>query len=55
MNEEIYIKQIETLPGGRLVLRSLNRNYDPVEVDLQGDLADSVRVIGRVIWWCREA
>ena len=55
VNEEIYIKQIETLPGGRLVLRSLNRNYDPVEVDLQGDLADSVRVIGRVIWWCREA
>lgn len=55
VNEEIYIKQIETLPGGRLVLRSLNRNYDPIEVDLQGDLADSVRVIGRVIWWCREA
>ena len=55
VNEEIYIKQIETLPGGRLVLRSLNRNYAPLEVNLQEDLADSVRVIGRVIWWCREA
>ena len=55
VNEEIYIKQIETLPGGRLVLRSLNRNYAPIEVNLQEDLADSVRVIGRVIWWCREA
>lgn len=55
VNEEIYIKQIETLPGGRLVLRSLNRSYDPIEVDLQGDLADFVRIIGRVIWWCREA
>lgn len=55
VNEEIYIKQVETLPGGRLVLRSLNRNYAPIEVDLRGDLADSVRILGRVIWWCREA
>lgn len=55
VNEEIYVKQIETLPGGRLVLRSLNTRYDPIEISLGGDLADSVRVIGRVIWWCREA
>lgn len=55
VNEEIYIKQIETLPGGRLVLRSLNERYAPIEISLRGDLADSVRVIGRVIWWCREA
>jgi len=54
VNEEIYIKQIETLPGGRLVLRSLNPRYEPIEVSLGGDLADSVRIIGRVIWWCRE-
>ena len=38
VNEEIYIKQIETLPGGRLVLRSLNRNYAPIEVNLQEDI-----------------
>ncbi len=55
VNEEIYIKQIETLPGRRMVLRSLNERYAPIEVDLRGDLADSVHVIGRVIWWCREA
>lgn len=55
VNEEIYIKQIETLPGGRLVLRSLNERYAPIEINLRGDLGDSVRVIGRVIWWCREA
>lgn len=55
VNEEIYIKQIETLPGGRLILRSLNERYEPIEVSLRGDLADSVRIIGRVIWWCREA
>lgn len=54
INEEIYIKQVETLPGGRLVLRSRNPEYSPISVDLHGDLADSVRVIGRVIWCCRE-
>ena len=54
VNEEIYIKQIETLPGHRMLLRSLNKRYDPIEVDLRGDMAESVRIIGKVIWWCRE-
>lgn len=54
INEEIYIKQVETLPGETLVLRSRNPEYSPISVDLHGDLADSVRVIGRVIWCCRE-
>lgn len=55
VNEEIYIKQVETLPGGRLVLRSINERYAPIEVLLHGDLADSVRIIGRVIWLCRDS
>ena len=55
VNDEIYIKEVETLPGQRLVLRSMNPRYNPIEVDLRGDFADSVRIIGRVIWWCREA
>ena len=54
VNDEIYIKEVETLPGRRLVLRSLNSRYKPIEIDLGGDLADSVRIIGRVLWWCRE-
>lgn len=55
VNEEIYIKQIETLPGHRMLLRSLNERYEPIQVDLRGDMAESVRIIGKVIWWCREA
>ena len=55
VNEEIYVKQVETLPGNRLILRSLNERYAPIDVDLRGDMADSVRIIGKVIWWCREA
>ena len=50
-----FIKQIETLPGHRMLLRSLNERYEPIEVDLRGDMAESVRIIGKVIWWCREA
>lgn len=55
VNEEIYIKQVETLPGNRMLLRSQNERYEPIEVDLRGDMAESVRIIGKVIWWCREA
>lgn len=55
VNEEIYIKQVETRPGGLLRLRSLNPRYEPIEINLHGDLENSVRIIGRVIWWCREA
>jgi len=55
VNEEIYVKQVETLPGNHLLLRSLNERYAPIEVDLRGDMADSVRIIGKVLWWCREA
>ena len=55
VNEEIYVKQVETLPGNRLMLRSLNERYAPIEVDLHGEMADSVRIIGKVLWWCREA
>lgn len=55
VNEEIYIKQVETLPGHRMVLRSHNERYEPIEIDLRGDLAESVQIIGRIIWWCREA
>lgn len=54
INEEIYIKQVETLPGGQLILRSRNPAYSPIHVDLHGDLANTVRIIGRVIWCCRE-
>lgn len=38
-----------------MLLRSLNDRYEPIEVDLRGDMAESVRIIGKVIWWCRLA
>ena len=46
---------METLPGHRMLLRSLNERYEPIVLDLLGDMAESVRIIGKVICWCREA
>jgi exonuclease SbcC len=45
---------LEFVYGGKRYTVSRNPEYEPIRVDLRGDLADSVRVIGRVIWCCRE-
>ena len=55
VDDGIYIKALETLPGQKLVLRSFNVRYTPMEIDMRGDLADSIRIIGKVVWWCHEA
>ena len=55
VDDGIYVKALETLPGQKLVLRSFNERYAPMEVDMRGDLADSIRIIGKVLWWCHEA
>jgi phage repressor protein C with HTH and peptisase S24 domain len=51
IDDVIMVKRIEKLPS-RLVLRSDNKGYSPFY--LQGDEMNSVRIIGRVIWICRE-
>ena len=54
IDDDVVVKYVERIPG-KLVLRSKNPEFSPIEVDLRGDLGDSVRIIGRVLWWCREA
>lgn len=53
IENEVYVKYLHRVPG-KLVLKSKNSEYDPIEVDMNGDLAGIVRVIGRVVWSCRE-
>ncbi len=55
VDDGIYVKMLETLPGKKLILRSFNENYSPIEIDMRADLADSVRIIGKILWWCHEA
>jgi phage repressor protein C with HTH and peptisase S24 domain len=54
IEDTVVVKQVERLPGV-LVLRSANPAYKSREIDMRGDLAATVRIIGRVIWWCHEA
>ena len=51
VDEAIMVKRIEKQPNA-LVLHSDNPRYAPVF--LRGDEAAGVRIIGRVIWTCRE-
>lgn len=54
IDDMVMIKQVDPAPG-KLVLRSYNARYSPIEAPLTGDLGNTVRIIGRCIWWCREA
>ena len=51
IDDTVMIKRVEKYPG-RLVLLSDNEAYSPIS--LQGDEITGVRVIGKVIWICRE-
>ena len=49
----VFVKIVSAMPG-KVLLRSLNTAYPPVEIDTRGDLEDMVRIIGRCVWICRE-
>ena len=51
VDDTILVKRLEKHPD-KLVLCSDNKDYDPIFLDR--DQAERVRVIGRVIWSCRE-
>lgn len=51
--DAIYLKRIDKLPG-KIVLKSTNTAYPPVEIDINGDCESLFRVIGRVLWCGRE-
>lgn len=56
LEDSVVVKRLERLPG-KLVLVSDNRSaYAPRELDMTDESVNSsVRIIGRVLWWCREA
>ncbi|ATD82441.1 MULTISPECIES: XRE family transcriptional regulator [Desulfovibrio] len=51
--ESIYLKRIDNLPG-KVILKSANPAYPPVELDVRGQNEDQFRIIGRVLWSGRE-
>lgn len=51
VDDTIMVKRIEKHPN-KLVLLSDNRSYSPIY--LEGDECRSARIVGKVIWICRE-
>lgn len=49
----VYIKAVDALPG-KIVLKSSNPQYGPIELDARGDLLDGIRIIGKAVWLGRE-
>ncbi len=53
VEDVVYLKRLNAQPG-KIILSSFNPDYPPFEIDTRGDLESNVRIIGRVIWSCRE-
>jgi phage repressor protein C with HTH and peptisase S24 domain len=51
IDDTIVVKRLEKRPK-ELVLLSENRSYPPI--NFRGEEMNSVRIIGKVIWICRE-
>lgn len=51
IDDTVMVKRVEKHPN-KLVLRSDNDAYSPIF--LQGNEIDTIRIIGKVIWICRE-
>jgi phage repressor protein C with HTH and peptisase S24 domain len=51
VEDTILIKRLEKHPD-KLVLSSENKDYEPIY--LQREETDKVRIIGKIIWSCRE-
>lgn len=49
----VYVKRIETRPG-QLILKSENQEYEPIIVDTQEDMSAVARILGRMLWLCRD-
>lgn len=51
--DAIYLKRVDKLPG-QIVLKSVNPEYEPIRIDMGEQTSDFFRVIGQVLWACRE-
>lgn len=49
----IYLKYIDRIPG-TFILRSHNKDYDPIYIDTQFLNENSLAILGRVIWWAHD-
>lgn len=53
IGEELMVKRLETRPGGVLLIRSDNKDYDDLPVNLE-EVDGEIEIYGRMVWSCRE-
>lgn len=51
--KSIYLKRIDNIPG-KIILKSANPAYPPVELDVRNQKEEGYKIIGRVLWCARE-
>lgn len=49
----VFLKMVSAIPG-KVILRSLNDAYPPLEIDTRKNMQESVRIAGRCVWSCRD-
>ena len=53
MEDELMVKRLESRPGGVLLLRSDNPDYEDIQINKNDESVD-VSIFGRMVWSCRE-
>lgn len=53
LNNDLVVKRVQPLPGGRIQVSSANESYLAFELDLHA-LGQDVAIIGRVVWFGRQ-
>ena len=52
INDNLLVKRVQLMPGGRVNVISANEAYPSFEVDLQ-QAENGVQMIGKVVWFGR--
>lgn len=52
IGEELMVKRLENRPGNVLLIRSDNKDYEDLPVNLAE--VDGIEIFGRMVWSCRE-
>ena len=53
IEDELLVKRLETRPGGTILIRSDNSDYETITVNRHDEHLD-MQIFGRMVWSCRE-
>jgi len=53
IGQEVLVRYVDRVPG-KFILRGADHQWN-ISINLQEEMNDPMRILGRVIWWCRDA